>query len=440
LNHRLLPWFLFFGGIMEKIIDNQLYISGVKATDLAIKYQTPLYVMDEELIRDQCRLFRNNFTHQIVESKVIYASKAFLNLAMSKLIQEEKLSLDCVSGGELYTAFQANFDMMEVYFHGNNKSIEELKMAFDFNVGVIVIDNEDEFHRILQIIPKNKVQKVMLRINPGIEAHTHEYIKTTSNDSKFGVSIFDPQTLTLIEKMSHASKLDFIGFHTHIGSQIFEEESFYQEAKAILDYVKQVLDKKNIYIKEINLGGGFGAKYLKDDQMFDLTNFLPRLLDVIYHYATELSIKIPKVLIEPGRAIVAEAGYTLYTISGTKTTFGNKKYIFTDGSMADHMRTALYQAKYDAVISNRVHDQKEHIYTITGKACESGDIIIKEILLPKPNENDILAVKSTGAYHYSMSSNYNRLLKPAVVFVYKGQSKIVVKRETYDDLLRNDIK
>jgi diaminopimelate decarboxylase len=330
--------------------------------------------------------------------------------------------------------------MQDVYFHGNNKSIEELEMAFHLNCGVIVIDNEEELKRILKVIPKDRIQKVMLRINPGIEAHTHEYIKTTSNDSKFGVSIFDPKTLNLIEEINLAKELDFIGFHTHIGSQIFEEESFYLEAKAILDYVGLVLTKKNIEIKEINLGGGFGAKYLDSDQMFDLKNFLPKLLDVIYHYSKELNIMTPKVLIEPGRAIVAEAGYTLYTISGTKTTFGNKNYLFTDGSMADHIRTALYQAKYDAVITNKVNDLKELKFTVTGKACESGDIIIKDIKLPRPNENDILAVKSTGAYHYSMSSNYNRLLKPAVIFVNNGQSRVVVKRETYDDLLRNDIK
>jgi len=425
---------------MQKIIDNKLYISNVSAIQLAETFKTPLYVMDEEEIRSKCKLFRTYFKHDFVESEVIYASKAFLNIEMVKLINEEGLSLDCVSDGELYTANYSKFPMEKVYFHGNNKSIEELVMAFNYKVGVIVIDNYEEYKKTINIIPKNIKQKVLLRINPGIEAHTHEYIQTTSNTSKFGVSIFDDNTLNLIESLSKHENIDFRGFHAHIGSQILDENSFFLAAKSILDYCKKVYDIKNIIINEVNLGGGFGAKYTDEDQVFDLKTFLPKLLDSVYLYSKNLNIKTPKILIEPGRSIVAEAGYTLYRIGGIKETYGKKNYLFVDGSIADHIRTALYQAKYDAVIANKVNDKKEMNFTVTGRACESGDIIIKDILLPKPIENDILVVKTTGAYHYSMSSNYNRLLKPAVVFVNQGVSKIVVKRETFEDLIRNDVK
>jgi len=419
---------------------NHLEIGGVDIRELVSKYQTPLYVMDETKIRKQCQVFQSLFKHKMVSTEIIYASKAFLNIAMCELIHQEGLSLDVVSGGEMYTAISAGFPTSKLYFHGNNKSLDELKLALDYHVGTIVLDNIDELNRLSSLIIKNQKIRVMLRINPGIDAHTHEYIRTTKNDSKFGVSIFDPSTLLLIQTIHNHPSLDFVGFHSHIGSQIFEENSFKELAITNLKYIAHVKKQLGIDIKELNLGGGFGVHYTKEDKPFILESFLPELLDFIYTTAKELEILIPKVLIEPGRAIVAEAGYTLYTISGTKETYGGKNFLFTDGSMADHLRTALYQAKYDAAIANRINDRVEKNYTVTGKACESGDIIIKDVLLPIPKENDILVVYSTGAYHYSMSSNYNRLLKPAVVFAANGKSKLVVKKETYEDLIRNDLR
>jgi diaminopimelate decarboxylase len=416
-----------------------LSIGGVLVTELKDKYQTPLYVMDESKIRENCHLMLTSFKHQHVLTEVIYASKAFLNLAMCQLIHQEGLSLDVVSGGELYTAVKAGFPMEKVYMHGNNKSMNELYMALEYKVGRIVIDNPDEFKRLQTLVKEDDKPQLLLRINPGIEAHTHEYIKTTNHTSKFGMSIFSPETLDLIQAITSDSRFSFQGFHTHIGSQIFEENAFIETATEILKYCQMIQSKIGLMIHEINLGGGFGATYTAEDHPFDLNVFFPRLLDHIYQLSQSLNIKTPKVMIEPGRSIVAEAGYTLYTISGTKTTFGGKNYVFVDGSMADHIRTALYQAKYHAVIGNRLNAACVTQYTVTGKACESGDIIIKDIKLPNPLENDLLVVYSTGAYHYSMSSNYNRLLKPAVVFVKDGQSRLVVKRETYQDLLRNDL-
>jgi diaminopimelate decarboxylase len=413
--------------------NGQLMIGYFTAKQLAERFGTPLYVIDEKHVRNQARLFKDSFTHPILSSEVIYASKAFLTLAMCKLIQEEGLSLDVVSGGELYTAHRANFDMSHVYFHGNNKSEEELRMAVEFGVGTIVLDNESELDLLLPLL--DHPQKVLLRVNPGIEAHTHEYIATTKNDSKFGLSTADPATLTLIERLTREQMIDFSGLHAHIGSQIFEAESFYKEAETLLQFI---VDHR-IPVRELNLGGGFGVAYTLEDQPLSLSEFLRSLLEHISLTITSLGLPDMKIMIEPGRSIVANAGTTLYTVGSTKTTINQKNYVFVDGSMADHIRTVLYGAHYTALLANRTDDVCDTKYTVTGKACESGDIIIKETLLPTCQKGDILAVFSTGAYHYTMSSNYNRLPRPAVIFVNDEHVRIVVKRETYQDLIRNDI-
>ena len=424
---------------MENRQINEFMIGGIFASELAKKYQTPLYVMDENKIRNQCQMFHKSFCYPNIQTEVIYASKAFLTLAMCQLIKEEGLSLDVVSSGELYTAIKANFPVEKIYFHGNNKSKEELHMALKHQIGRLIIDNQNEFDLLTELISEDEQINVLLRINPGIEAHTHEYIKTTKNDSKFGVSIYDEDTINLIKKIDKHPSIHFKGFHSHIGSQILKEDAFFEHAKVVLAFAKKVKIATHVRVEEMNLGGGFGVKYTDSDQPFSYETFFPRFLDMIVNESRKLNVKTPKVMIEPGRAIVAEAGYTLYTISGVKETYGKKNYIFVDGSMADHMRTALYQATYHAVIANKHQETSKKTYTVAGKACESGDVIIREINLPKPNKDDILVVFSTGAYHYSMSSNYNRLLKPAVVFVSEKTSRLVVKRETYEDLIRNDL-
>jgi diaminopimelate decarboxylase len=410
-----------------------LMIGNYTARQLADRFGTPLYVIDEKHVRNQARLFIDSFTHPTLKTEVIYASKAFLTLAMCKLIEEEGLSLDVVSGGELYTAHIAQFNMNNVYFHGNNKSVEELNMALRFGVNTIVLDNESELERLIPLL--SKPQKVLLRVNPGIEAHTHEYIATTKNDSKFGLSTADPATLTLIERLCQEPMIDFAGLHAHIGSQIFEAESFYKEADALLRFISD----HELNVTELNLGGGFGVAYTHEDQPLSLFEFLRSLLEHISMTLTSLDLPVMKIMIEPGRSIVANAGTTLYTIGSTKTTINHKNYVFVDGSMADHIRTVLYGAQYTALLANRTDEPCDTHYTVTGKACESGDIIIKDAVLPRCNAGDILAVLSTGAYHYTMSSNYNRLPRPAVVFVNDDQARIVVKRETYEDLIRNDI-
>lgn len=429
-----------------KLFDNQavahgrLTIGGVSVDTLKEKYGTPLYIMDEGAIRAKARLFKAAFVHPALASEVIYASKAFLTKAMAKLIAEEGLSLDVVSGGELYTALQAGFPASRIYFHGNNKSEEELKEALTAGVGTIVIDNETELTRLLGLLETDPVpggQAVLLRVNPGIEAHTHEYISTTKNDSKFGLSIFEEATRALIRTLASRPELSFRGLHCHIGSQVFEEASYQKEAEAMLGYVSS-LAEEGIRLPVLNLGGGFGVGYVEADRPLDLADFLPHFLEFIYQTALKFDLLPLKILIEPGRSLVANAGITLYEVGGTKATPGGREYVFVDGSMADHIRTALYGASYTAVLANRMDEAPDHCYTVTGKACESGDILVREAKLPVPESGDLLAILCTGAYHYSMASNYNRLTKPAVVFVQDGKDRLVVKRETYQDLIRND--
>jgi len=419
-------------------MNQHLMIGSHRVSDLADTYQTPLFIMDEALIRSKMKYFKDVFQSPHVESQVIYASKAFLNLAMCQLVNEEGLYLDVVSGGELYTAHKANFPMEKILFHGNNKTIDELKMAIDLGVGRIVVDNQTEVDNLIELLPNNQTVNILLRVNPGIEAHTHEYIATSKHDSKFGLSIFDESTVSLIQKCDAQSNINFKGLHCHIGSQILDGTSFIKEIEVLLDYVQMLKHSHGIDVDEINMGGGFGVAYTKDEVEMDIKHYLPHILDFVYTYSMNNLIKTPKIYIEPGRSLVANAGITVYKVGAIKTTHNHKNYVFVDGSMADHIRTALYQAKYEAALINRMDEYPSIHYTIAGRACESGDILIHDCLLPEVKLNDYLAVFTTGAYHYSMSSNYNRLLKPAVLFVNNETVRIVNKRETYDDLLQQD--
>lgn len=426
---------------MSNMIHNQLghaLISQVDVIELASKYQTPLYIMDEERIRNQCRLFLKSFKSKVLNTEVIYAGKAFLTKHMAQLVAEEGLSLDVVSYGELYTAIKSGIDPKKIFFHGNNKSKEELIYAVKIGVGVIVVDNPYEY-ALLENIESKQYPKLLLRINPGIEAHTHEYIKTTHHNSKFGLSIYSQEVKALIKQISDSTQYDFLGFHSHIGSQIFDVDSFIDHTKTVLDFANQIEKDLKIPIEMINIGGGFGAKYTENDKVLDPAYILPLIISTVETYVKQKALSLKRLAIEPGRSIVAEAGYTLYKVGAIKQTFGGKRYVFIDGSMADHMRTALYQALYYASLANRVDQNETQIYSIAGKACESGDIIIHEARMPILKPDDYILVHTTGAYHYSMASNYNRLLKPAVVFVNKGSERLVVKRETYDDLIRHDL-
>lgn len=427
-------------GTMALNPENQLEIGQCNVFNLSEKFGTPLYVVDVKHVKDNCNLFSTSFKRQGIETEVIYASKAFLNKAMCRLINESGLSLDVVSGGELYTAIAADFPADKIYMHGNNKTTEELLMALDYGIKRIVVDNEHELDLLSYLCEQlGKSIEILLRVNPGIEAHTHEYIQTSKNDSKFGISIYESSICDLIHKVEADPNVFLKGFHCHIGSQIFEDTSFYSAVSVMLEFVEKVKKECSFTTTELNLGGGFGVYYSKEDDPFDTNQCLQNMLDVVVDEVKKRDLAMPKLLIEPGRAIIANAGTTLYRVGGVKRTYGGKNFIFVDGGMTDNPRTALYDSKYEAQISSKKILDEKDTFTIAGKCCESGDILIKEIELPTPKVDDLLAISCTGAYNYSMASNYNRNRKPAVVFVEDGAARLVVKRETFDDLLRNDL-
>lgn len=427
-------------GTMKINDQGHLTIGGCDVLDLAKEFGTPLYIIDEALVRSNCKTFKEGFSSDTVETEVIYASKAFLNLAMCKIINEEGLSLDVVSGGELYTALKAGFPAERIYMHGNNKTYGELKMAVEAGIGRIVVDNEHEMEMLEDITRDlGKNANILLRVNPGIEAHTHAYIQTSKHDSKFGESIYSDGIRRILEHEKESRHVRLKGFHCHIGSQIFEAESFYSAAAEMMRFLADLKDRGGFITEELNLGGGFGVYYSNGDEPIDISACLKNMLDIIKNQAVWLNIKQPKVMIEPGRAIIANAGITIYEVGGIKNTFSGKNYIFVDGGMTDNPRTALYDAVYEAIVANKAFAEKQELYTVAGKCCESGDVLIRDIELPRTEKGDILAILSTGAYNYSMASNYNRIPRPAVVFVKNGHVRLAVKRESYEDILSNDI-
>ncbi|GAA0076562.1 diaminopimelate decarboxylase [Clostridium sp. CTA-5] len=423
-----------------KVIDNTLHIGGVSSVELVEKYGTPLYVMDEALIRDNCRRYAEAFKIKENNNKVIYAGKAFLTLAMCKIINEEGLNLDVVSGGELYTAYKSGFPMENIYFHGNNKTPEEIEMAINFNIGNFVVDNFYEIDKINELaIKHNKVQKVLLRITPGIEAHTHEYIKTGSIDSKFGFTMLNNKTLSAVKRVIGYSNLELVGLHCHIGSQIFSIEPYLDEVELMLNLIKSIKEETGYTIKELNLGGGFGIYYKDRDEPKKIEDFCSCILEKAKQTALNLKMDMPTLIIEPGRSMVGNAGITLYTIGSIKNIPNVKKYASINGGMTDNIRPALYQAEYECAIANRVDSYWKEVVSISGKCCESGDILLKDVELPEMYSGDILAVFSTGAYGYSMSNNYNKIPRAAVVSVIDGKSKVMCRRETYEDIISREI-
>lgn len=427
-------------GTMEKK-DNQLYIGGVSAAELLKTYGSPLYVMDETLIRENMRSFKSSFKSDRFQTEVVYASKAFLTTGMCQLAEMEGLSMDVVSGGELFTVKSAGFPMERVHMHGNNKTWEELEMCLDYGVGEIIIDNRDELKKLEKICrEKGKKINALLRVNPGIEAHTHEYIQTSTYSSKFGESIFDSEINDIIKGFMEAEYVELKGFHCHIGSQIFDEKPFFAAMDTMLKFVKSMKEDIDFNTTVLNLGGGFGVYYSQGDEAVNFGAFCKEMVKDMEDKLDEYELELEKVIIEPGRSIVGNAGTTLYTVGGTKVTYSGKKYIFIDGGMTDNIRPALYQAQYEGVIANRMDEEETDLVTVAGKCCESGDLLLKDVKLQEAKEGDILAIGTTGAYNYSMSSNYNRIGKPAVVFVKDGEGKIAVKRESYEDLIRNDLK
>ena len=428
---------LFDGMTVE---NGELNISGVGVSELKAQYGTPLYVYDENMLVNQCRTFINNFKSSRFNTEVLYASKAFSCLEVLRIASREGLGVDVVSLGEIHTAYKAGYDMRRAYFHGNNKTREELQYALEVGVGTIVVDNDYEYEMINEIVRESgNTVDVLLRINTGIDAHTHEYIKTAKDDSKFGYSVYDETIYDLIADINNQSNLNFVGFHSHIGSQIFEKTSFFEAVKVVTEFTKKVQERLGLTISVLNLGGGFGVYYTEEDKPFELAEFLREYIEVVERESDNFGLDLTKVVIEPGRSLTCNAGSTLYSVGGVKKTFAGREYVFVDGGMADNPRYALYKAKYEAMLANKMNEAADTTYTVAGKCCESGDMLVMDAKLPKAEQGDLLLVSSTGAYNYSMSSNYNRLPKLSVVFVKDGTSRLVVKGETLEDLIRQDI-
>ncbi|MGI6579358.1 MAG: diaminopimelate decarboxylase [Saccharofermentanales bacterium] len=424
-----------------RIANNQLLIGDVSVEQLRAEYGTPLYIIDQKHFTDQANIFLTNFRSDKFQTHISYASKAFSNLFVLGLAKELGLFLDVVSGGELYTALAAGYDPEKISLHGNNKLPEELEMALDNNIGRIIVDHRTEYSVLSALAAQRQRKvKVLLRVNPGIEADTHKYIQTTKEDSKFGMSISDPETYLLLNDMNSDSWLELEGIHCHIGSQILDKNFFFQEAEAMFSFARKLSDDYSIKLKEVNLGGGFGVYYTEADQPFDYAEFLAEYIVEIERIITQLKLAIEIVSIEPGRSLINASGSTLYTVGAVKQPYQGKPFVFVDGGMTDNPRPALYQAKYEACLANRMQDEPTDNYRIAGKCCETGDILIEDVALPKAEPGDLLLIPGTGAYNYAMSSNYNRIPRPAVVFVEDGQSYLAVKRETYEDLIRNDQK
>ncbi|WP_462412089.1 diaminopimelate decarboxylase [Neobacillus sp. Marseille-QA0830] len=430
----------FYGttGVNKK---GHLEIGGVDAIELTENFGTPLYVYDVALIRERAQGFKQAFEEQQVKAQVAYASKAFSTVAMIQLAEEEGLSLDVVSGGELYTALTAGFPPEKIHFHGNNKSRAELEMAIDNGIGCIVIDNFYEIELLKSICfeKQPKELNVLLRVTPGIEAHTHDYILTGQEDSKFGFDLQNGQAEKALTETMDFQYFHVLGLHCHIGSQIFETTGFLLAAQKIVEKLAEWKNKYAFESEVLNLGGGFGIRYTKEDEPIPPAQYVSEIINEVKSLNEQYSMAMPEIWIEPGRSLVGDAGITLYKVGSSKDVPGVRRYLAVDGGMSDNIRPALYQAKYEAVLANKPLAKTDETVSIAGKCCESGDMLIWDLPLPNSEDEDILAVFCTGAYGYSMANNYNRLPRPAVVFVENGKATLVVKRETYEDMLRLDL-
>lgn len=425
--------------ITTKINENShIEIGGCDLVELAQQYGTPLYVYDEKTIRTIAQQYKSAFS-KYPKVSMLYASKAFMTKAVVRILDEEGFGFDMVSGGEIYTASTAGADMKKCLFNGNNKSYDELQMAVELGVGLISVDNFLELTLLNEVAKSNnKTVDILLRVTPGIECHTHEYIQTGHLDSKFGFDL--TQTDEAVELIIDEYKnLNLVGLHAHIGSQIFETTIYYDEVDVLLKEMGRIKTKYGLNLTHINLGGGLGIKYTESDCPPSIDEIADKIIKSIHDNAPKYNVELPEIHIEPGRSIIGTSGVTLYTVGSSKQVPNGKKYVAVDGGMADNPRPSLYQAIYTAEVANRPDDKATETVTIAGRFCESGDILIKDVKMPELKEGDILCFYNTGAYGYSMSSNYNRVLKPAAVLVNNSQSDIIISRESYENLVACDV-
>ena len=420
-----------------------LTFGGQDTVQLAQQYGTPAYLMDEDRIRHNCRIYLDAMAEAFGEgSYPLFASKAACFKRIYEIMAEEGMAIDLVSSGEIYTAKKANFPMERSFFHGNNKTDEDIAFAMEAGVGYFIVDGHHELEAVQAEAAKRGIQqKVLLRLTPGIDPHTYEAVATGKVDSKFGVAIETGQAEVFVEAATKCANVHICGYHCHVGSQVFDEEgSVYTDAaKIMLNFMLDMSKKYQLNGMILNIGGGYGVRYVETDSYVDIPANIHKVADYIRNLAAELNMPAPCVLMEPGRSIVADAGMTLYTVGTVKEIPGYKNYVSIDGGMTDNPRFALYGSQYTVLLANRVQEANAEVYDVVGRCCESGDIIQPAVSLPKAERGDIVAVCTTGAYNYSMASNYNRIPRPPVVMLSQGSSYVAVKRETLADLLRNDV-
>ena len=420
--------------------NGHLFFAGRDTAELAGQYGTPLYLMDEDRLRHNCRVYREAMGGAFAAALPLYASKALACRRVYEILAEEGLGADVVSAGELYLARSAAFPMDKVFFHGNSKTDEEIAFAMDCGVGYFIIDNLDELAAVEQLAARKGIaQKALLRLTPGIDPHTFDAVSTGQVDSKFGVPIETGQALDFVRRCLEMPHIRLRGIHAHVGSQVFTSQVFYDTADIMLSFMAQLRDQLGYTAEILNLGGGYGVRYTEDDPVVDIGGEIGRVAAHIKDGCSRLGLPEPMVLMEPGRSIVADAGLTLYTVQSTKTIPGYKNYVSVDGGMTDNPRYALYQAAYTIEPAGRMDEARDFVCTVGGRCCESGDMIQENVALPRLRRGDLLAVLTTGAYNYSMASNYNTVGRPPIVMLSGGRDYVAVRRETFADLAARDL-
>lgn len=418
----------------------RLTFAGYDTVDLADKYGTPLYLMDEDKIREHVRAYKTAMAEYFpAGSMPEFASKAFSCKQIYRIMAEEGIDIDVVSPGEIYTAVAAGFPMENSFFHGNNKTDSDIRFAIENKVGCFVVDNEDELFALDRIAGEmGTMQNILLRVTPGIDPHTHKKISTGSVESKFGTAIETGQAMEITKTALELQNVKLCGFHCHVGSQIFESQPFTDASEIMLEFIADVRDTLGYTAETLNLGGGLGVRYTEADPEIDYGEKIKEVAEILNNQCEKLGLPVPKILMEPGRSLVADAGMTLYTVGSVKEIKGYKNYVSIDGGMTDNPRYTLYESPYTVILADRANDEKDYTATVAGRCCESGDLIQEDVQMPKPRRGEILAVLTTGAYNYSMASNYNRVGRPPVVMLNSERDYIAVRRESLKDLCALD--
>jgi diaminopimelate decarboxylase len=440
MSTKTVPKLTLFPLMTEVNKQSHLVIGGCDVVDLAKEFGTPLYLLDESTLRYKCREFKDEFGRYYRDTLVIYASKAFLNRALALIFKEEGLGLDVVSGGELSIAQSVDFPMDKVYFHGNNKTPEELNLALDWAVGRIVVDNFYELGMLNKLAKKRGIsQNILLRLTPGVDPHTHQYTTTGTIESKFGFPLANGQAEEAVSQASSASNLNLVGLHFHLGSPVPDVQPYDLAIEIVLRFARGMSQKFGFDLSEFDIGGGFAIPYTVDSEVPTTAEYARALTGKLGSLVSELGLSRPRLIVEPGRAIVAQAGVALYKLGAIKEIPGIKKYVCVDGGISDNIRPALYGAKYEALVANKALESEGNMVTIAGKLCESGDILVQDVNLAAARPGDVIAIPVCGAYSIPMASNYNALPRPAIVMVKEGRARLIRRRETYQDLMSLDV-